>query len=402
MKRSAPLRRKKPFSRAPRPLDFCLERNDVVRFRVSLREPWQLASVLTDGRTHVKVETSDLRHYEVPRDNRHLSLPDGAEIGTYQTESRRVAADPAAGLLPPLSAAIVVRPGAPRAVPKRRRRYRSAEYLAHVRSLPAADGGAGPVEAHHVNDPALGGDRGVSQKTDDYDCVPLSMEGHAHLTATGCLPGKTRAQTRWTLLLALAAARKAWIVKHEETAAAPAPGPAAEAEERFAAALEGRGLPRLLSVVGLLFFLILGAAPARAELPPRPIALVLGEQALQASWPVVAWRRCREAAQERTPHRAAALLCQGRAALLLGWPSGAQRLARAALRSPHYPAGAYVLLGDALRAEWGRCTDEARTAYLDAHAALPDDAGAAAGLAACAVDVAAPAPAPGLAQGGAP
>lgn len=387
MKRSAPLRRKKPFSRAPRPLDFCLERNDVVRFRVSLREPWQLASVLTDGRTHVKVETSDLRHYEVPRDNRHLSLPDGAEIGTYQTESRRVAADPAAGLLPPLSAAIVVRPGTAKAVPKRRRRYRSADYLAHVHSLPAADGGAGPIEAHHVNDPALGGDRGVSQKTDDYDTVPLSMEGHAHLTATGCLPGKTRAQTRWTLLLALAATRKAWIVKHEEAgAAAPDPGPADEAEERFAAALDGRGLPRLLAVVGLLLVLLGLAAPARAQ--ARPIALVLGEQALQAKWPAVAWRRCGEAARERGPHRGAALVCQGRAAMLLGWPGEAQRLARAALRTPHYPAAAYVLLGDAIRAEWGTCKPEARTAYLDAAAALPEDPGAAAGLAACAVDVA--------------
>lgn len=141
--------------------------------------------------------------------------------------------------------------------------------------------------------------------------------------------------------------------------------------------------------VPLLFLFI----PAQAPAQPRPVPLVLGEQALQAGWPLIAWRRCQEAAQGRGPHRGAALACQGRAALSLHWPAEAQRLARAALREVHYPASAYVLLGDALRAERGRCTPEARTAYLDAAAALPGDAAAAAGLSACTVD------APDLAAG---
>lgn len=147
-------------------------------------------------------------------------------------------------------------------------------------------------------------------------------------------------------------------------------------------------------MAALLLLLLCGTARAQerqaAAPPPRPLTLLLGEQALLQGWPAVALRRCREAAREHGPHRAAALLCQGRAALQLKWGAEAARLARAALREPHYPAAAHVLLGDALRAVGGGlgiCPNEAILAYQDAQRALPQDLAACLGLRACSAEL---------------
>ena len=372
--------KRSPLRRGLQAPDFAITRDDVLLFRVDrLNRDWLMGSVVTDRWNEVTLETTDLARHRVPRDARHLRLPDTAQICGYQHDAE-MARHGRAMALPRLSAAVVVRTGgAPAAVPKRRRRYRSEDYLAHVRSLPAADGGSGPVEAHHVNERGLGGDRGVGQRTDDYDCVPLSKKAHQHLTRTRRLPGMGRAATERTLLRALAQALKAWIVKNE----APAAAPEIDADERLAAALDGQGLRRLAAVAGVLLVLLL-ASPALAgldrPLPPEPAA------------------------------PAELLLARGRVQLRVGRAKVAEHFARRALALPRYPARAYVLLGDALAAQ-DKCP-AARTEYLRALEALPEDPDARAGFCRCGGDLlpggrtcpppAPPETPPPVAQGGRP
>lgn len=366
---------------AARTLPFSVEIDDLLEYRV--RRDWRAGYARSVLPRHLIVADAEsgARH-TVPKTSGRLREVHGARLVELQQQLTDRRALPAL-----FSGAVPVRAtvgGTPRAVPKRRGRYRSEAYLGHVRSLPPLDGGQGGVEAHHVNEAALGGDRGVGQVSDDYQCVPLTERAHARLTRTRRLPGQSRAQTERTLLRGLVSTLTAWIVKNETTEEQD------EAEARYLDALSGRGLRRLVGALALVL-LLLPAACLAGEEPPappprRPAALILGEEALRFDWPITAYRRCLEAAAPRGPHRAAALLCQGRAALRLGWAAEALGLARAALREQHYPAGAYVLLGDALRREKGGCPAEARTAYLDALAALPGDAQVIAGLRACTVE----------------
>lgn len=103
----------------------------------------------------------------------------------------------------------------------------------------------------------------------------------------------------------------------------------------------------------------LHASPAISS-DGKPLAA--GLDALGRGWPVMAYRRCQEAAAAN-PEQVAALLCQGRAALQLGWPQRAAFLAQRAL-ALRESAEAYLLLGDAF--EVLRDCRSARPAYLRA------------------------------------
>lgn len=170
----------------------------------------------------------------------------------------------------------------------------------------------------------------------------------------------------------------------------PLPLPPQRGEAVHLSPPTGTWLRRGLAILFLLYLAGTARAQQPAAAPPlRPSTLLLGEQALRHTplpWPRIARLRCQEAARLQGPYRAEALLCQGRASMLLGWPGEAARLARVALREKHYPPAAYVLLGDALRALGGGmypCPEEALRAYQDAQRAMPEDGAACTGLRAC-------------------
>lgn len=355
MKRSA-LRRKKPIrakKRVPRPA-FGIEKNDVLLF--SLGKGWFMGSVAVKGRDHVIMETATLEQHPVPLDARRLRLPDVAQIGAHGFDCEK--ARHARQMLPhlPSGPVLVSTDGKLRTVgPRRRKRYRKSAYLAFVRTLRPIDGGTGPTEAHHINEYGLGGDRGVGQVSDDYNTVPITASAHFCLTQTRCLPGCDRAETERRLLLGLAETRKAWIVKHEEQDTAED-----IADDREAKAPLFRALSGLLAAAGVLLLLLFSLT---ACTEPGPAALHIQK---------------------------------GRAHLKMLRPGLAEYHARQALQHRYPPGAAYILLGDALRAQ-NRCP-QARPEYLRAWEVLPGDADALAGFCACHGDkigeVACPAPLP--------
>ncbi|MCS6915803.1 MAG: hypothetical protein RMK29_15560 [Myxococcales bacterium] len=95
------------------------------------------------------------------------------------------------------------------------------------------------------------------------------------------------------------------------------------------------------------------------------------------------YERCQQQAA-RDPEPVAALLCQGRAALQLGWPQRAAFLAQRAL-ALRESAEAYLLLGDAFEAL--RDCRSARPAYLRALELRPGFPEAEQGLHRCTVDL---------------
>ena len=116
---------------------------------------------------------------------------------------------------------------------------------------------------------------------------------------------------------------------------------------------------------------------------PAPVAerpLLAGLDALAAGHHAAAYRSCSAAAAVEGLDRAPALVCQGRAALLLGEAARAAVLAQQALDLQD-DAGAHVLAADALAAQ-GNCRG-ARVEYLRALDLEPDHAAAAAGLRRC-------------------
>ena len=83
-----------------------------------------------------------------------------------------------------------------------------------------------------------------------------------------------------------------------------------------------------------------------ADLVTSP--LVAGRTALDSRWYATAYRLCGEAGAQEGVDRVPALVCQGRAALGLGWPQRAAWLAARALDLED-TAPAHVLAGDAMR-----------------------------------------------------
>lgn len=108
--------------------------------------------------------------------------------------------------------------------------------------------------------------------------------------------------------------------------------------------------------------------------------LLAGLDALASGNPVTAHRLCADAAREEGLDRSPALVCQGRAALRLGWPARAAYLAQRALELQD-DAAAHVLAGDALEAQ--RDCRGARVEYLRALDLEPDNAAAAEGIRRC-------------------
>jgi hypothetical protein len=140
----------------------------------------------------------------------------------------------------------------------------------------------------------------------------------------------------------------------------------------------------------------LGQGPADLSPPPPDLShlppLVAGGEALRRGWPALAYRRCEEAAAQAkgAPSRGAALLCQGRAALALGWPQKALYLGQRALEL-YEDAPALLLIGDAYAAQ-GECA-KARPLYLRALELQPGHLDAEEGLRRCSADRPAPRPA---------
>jgi tetratricopeptide (TPR) repeat protein len=128
-----------------------------------------------------------------------------------------------------------------------------------------------------------------------------------------------------------------------------------------------------------------GSMPDGAAASGAP--LVAGQDALRQGWYVTAYRHC-QAAEVDGGDRAAALICQGRAALHLGWGPRAAYLAQRAIDLGEQ-AGAYVLLGDAHRAQ--RDCRQARPAYLRALEIDPADQAAHEGIRQCIADAPSPA-----------
>lgn len=147
--------------------------------------------------------------------------------------------------------------------------------------------------------------------------------------------------------------------------------PACRALVRIGAAPE---LPRDLGPVDA------APPPLDATVPP----LLACQAALASGWPVVALRRCEEAAAADGPDRAAALLTAGAATLRMGWPARAIYFGQRVLDGSPLPSeegAAWLLIGDGHRAQ-KNCRD-ARTAYLRALDLAPDLEEARRGLESC-------------------
>jgi hypothetical protein len=192
----------------PRTLSFAVGKHDLIEYRTG--KAWSPAWVRALFPRHLLIEDA-LTHERrrVPKLDRRLRSPSGKEAQRlvemiHQAEKRRAQ-------LPPLSGPVVVRAGQSRPVEKPRKRYRAGGYLDFIRRFPCLSAALPPPsEAHHE------GARGVSQKADDYDTVPLSQAAHLHITATGCLPGLDPVQTEIVILRAQVMLLKQYIAEHEQ------------------------------------------------------------------------------------------------------------------------------------------------------------------------------------------
>lgn len=106
------------------------------------------------------------------------ALPPGLMTGT-QLE-RKLAEQKATRIDPDVEVPFSepFRPGRGRAVPKPPKPARSRRFLDHVRALPCAVCGATTRSHPHHHGP-----RGMSEKTDDYRCIPLCEIDHHELHA---------------------------------------------------------------------------------------------------------------------------------------------------------------------------------------------------------------------------
>lgn len=341
-------------SHQPRkPLPFATERNTLLEHRQG--KDWLPGYVTWQNASHVGLRApapardrwtvpKSERRLRIPRPERALEIRLAAELARHE-----------AAMLPKLSGTVLVsakRNG--RADPKRRKRYDSSAYERYVGEHPCIVSGdpdatpCQPIEKHH--DPH-GADRGVAQRVDVYDLIPLRPDLHRHFTDTGCFPGLDKTQTEIVALRAKNALLKGWIARHEQKE-----GEGEDGAARLSLCMKGMPrtapaiLPKLAAAAVVLLIFLLSSLPACAA-PDDP-----------------AWRE----------------INKGRVELRMARPGRAAYHARQALRQRHYPAAAYVLLGDALRAQ-NRCID-ARPEYLKAWEALPGDPDALKGFCSCGGD----------------